>query len=188
MPTQREAVARIGKSHDAALPAPAAIGHRVVHGGPKLRQHCLIDEEVILQQLEAASAFAPLHTLGLIGDPFCPEALSGSAANRMLRHDIPYRFAGFARVLPITAEWLSEGIQRYGFHGLCWNLSCISLATPTASTTDHRPSRQWRQRHGGHRNGKSIDTSMGLTPIRAVLSWERVTAVPDPGRADLPDA
>jgi acetokinase family protein len=41
--------------------APAAIGHRIVHVGPKLRQHCLIDNSV-LRQPEAVTAFAPLHT------------------------------------------------------------------------------------------------------------------------------
>jgi acetokinase family protein len=42
------------------MPAPAAVGHRIVHGGPKLRRHCVIDDSV-LRQLEAATAFAPLH-------------------------------------------------------------------------------------------------------------------------------
>ncbi len=60
-PSQREAIIRIGRLLiDAKMPAPAAIGHRIVHGGPKLRQHCLIGDSV-LTQLEAATAFAPLH-------------------------------------------------------------------------------------------------------------------------------
>src|SRR5690349_16420818 len=58
---QKDAVRRIAKLiSDRHLPAPAAIGHRVVHGGPRLRRHCLIDEDV-LRELEAATAFAPLH-------------------------------------------------------------------------------------------------------------------------------
>jgi len=61
IPDQREAIIRIGRVlADSKMPAPAAIGHRIVHGGPKLRQHCLIDGSV-LRQLEAATAFAPLH-------------------------------------------------------------------------------------------------------------------------------
>jgi acetate kinase len=39
---------------------PVAVGHRVVHGGPNLRRHCLVNEAV-LRQLEAATVFAPLH-------------------------------------------------------------------------------------------------------------------------------
>ena len=42
------------------LPAPVAVGHRIVHGGPQCREHSLIDAAV-MQQLQAASAFAPLH-------------------------------------------------------------------------------------------------------------------------------
>src|SRR4051794_13140250 len=64
---QRDAVVHVGRQlAERGLPAPAAIGHRVVHGGPRLRRHTLIDAEV-LRQLEAATAFAPLHV---------PQALS----------------------------------------------------------------------------------------------------------------
>ncbi len=46
IPSQREAVVRIGRLLSDTDIQPAAIGHRIVHGGPKLRQHCLIDETV----------------------------------------------------------------------------------------------------------------------------------------------
>ena len=59
--SQQDAVVRIGKAlADSDAPTPAAIGHRIVHGGPKLRRHCLIDPSV-LSQIGAAAAFAPLH-------------------------------------------------------------------------------------------------------------------------------
>ena len=62
IPDEREAVIRIGRLlAKAKMPRPAVIGHRIVHGGPHLRQHCLIDDTA-LRQLHAASAFAPLHT------------------------------------------------------------------------------------------------------------------------------
>jgi hypothetical protein len=58
---QRQPIVRLGwPLSDAKMPPPAAIGHRVVHGGPELRSHCLIDRAV-LRQLEAAKPFAPLH-------------------------------------------------------------------------------------------------------------------------------
>src|SRR6185312_5682172 len=51
--TQRDAIARIATLiAGCEMPPPAAVGHRVVHGGPKLRQHCLIDAQV-LRELEA---------------------------------------------------------------------------------------------------------------------------------------
>ena len=62
IPTQRDAISRIGQVlAGCKLPAPVAVGHRIVHGGPNLPQHCLIDE-LVLRQLDAATAFAPLHT------------------------------------------------------------------------------------------------------------------------------
>src|SRR6476661_5508444 len=55
--TQQDAVARIGTFlADCKEAQPAAVGHRVVHGGPNLRRHCLIDDAV-LRQLEAARVF-----------------------------------------------------------------------------------------------------------------------------------
>lgn len=180
IPTQREAIARIGKFlDDSGAPAPVAIGHRVVHGGPKLRQHCLIDGQV-MQQLDAASAFAPLHT---------PVALS---VMRFARKHFPAlpQIACFdttfhidlpdvARVLPIPKELQSEGIQRYGFHGL----SCESILHQLG---DDPPPRLIIAHLGNGasvtavRNGKSIDTSMGLTPSGGVIMGTRSGEL-DPG-------
>jgi acetate kinase len=180
IPTQREAIARIGKFlDDSGEPAPAAIGHRVVHGGPKLRQHCLIDGQV-MQQLDAAAAFAPLHT---------PVALS---VMRFARKHFPAlpQIACFdttfhidlpdvARVLPIPRELQSEGIQRYGFHGL----SCESIVHQLG---DDPPSRLIIAHLGNGAsvtavgNGKSIDTSMGLTPSGGVVMGTRSGEL-DPG-------
>ena len=180
IPTQREAIARIGKFlDDSDEPAPAAIGHRVVHGGPKLRQHCLIDGQV-MQQLDAASAFAPLHT---------PVALS---VMRFARKHFPAlpQIACFdttfhidlpdvARVLPIPRELQSEGIQRYGFHGL----SCESILHQLG---DDPPARLIIAHLGNGAsvtavsNGKSIDTSMGLTPSGGVVMGTRSGEL-DPG-------
>ena len=82
IPSQREAIVRIGKLFaDSKMPAPAAIGHRVVHGGPKLRQHCLIDDSV-LRQLEAATAFrAAAYSIGSVGHPLRTRAFSRTSAN-----------------------------------------------------------------------------------------------------------
>ena len=178
--TQREAIARIGKFlDDSGAPAPVAIGHRVVHGGPKLRQHCLIDGQV-MQQLDAASAFAPLHT---------PVALS---VMRFARKRFPVlpQIACFdttfhidlpdiARVLPIPREWQSEGIQRYGFHGL----SCESILHQLG---DDLPRRLIIAHLGNGasitaiRDGKSIDTSMGMTPSGGLVMGTRSGEI-DPG-------
>jgi len=180
IPSQREAITRIGRLlTESKMPAPAAVGHRIVHGGPRLQRHCLIDDEV-LRQLEAARAFAPLHI---------PSALSVirfarehfPAATQAACFDTAFHaeLAEVARVLPIPRELQSEGIQRYGFHGL----SCESIVRQLA---DDLPDRLIIAHLGNGASvtavkaGKSIDTSMGLTPSGGVIMSTRSGDL-DPG-------
>ena len=102
----------------ADMPAPDAIGHRIVHGGPKLRQHGVVNGAV-LQQLEAAAAFAPLHmpaALALLR--FAQQRFPGLP--QVVCFDTCFHAAlpDVARVLPVAKELQAQGIQRYGFHGL----------------------------------------------------------------------
>jgi acetate kinase len=175
-----EAIVRIGKRlADSGTPAPKAVGHRIVHGGPKLREHCLIDDAV-LRQLEAATAFAPLHAplaLSVIGFarehfPGLPQAACFDTAFHAGMPDV-------ARILPIPRELQREGIQRYGFHGL----SCESIVRQLAGDLPQRVVIA----HLGNgasvtavKDGKSIDTSMGLTPAGGAIMSTR-TGDLDPG-------
>ena len=130
IPSQREAIMRIGRLLvDARMPMPGAIGHRIVHGGPKLRKHCLIDNSVLMQ-LEAATAFAPLHipsALSVIR--FAQEHFLGLPQAACFDTTFHAELPVVARVLPIAKELQSEGIQRYGFAAFLANRSCINLPT-----------------------------------------------------------
>ena len=178
--SQRDAVIRIGELFDEArTPAPAAIGHRVVHGGPKLRQHCLIDEKVS-QQLECAAAFAPLHTPAAISViRFAQEHFPGLPQVACFDTTFHAGMPDVARVLPVPRELQSLGIQRYGFHGL----SCESIVRQLG---DNVPSRLIIAHLGNGasvtavKDGKSIDTSMGLTPSGGVIMGTRSGDL-DPG-------
>ncbi len=184
MPTQREAIVRIGRLLDeSALPAPDVIGHRVVHGGPKLRQHCLIDAAV-LEQLEAAAAFAPLHTppaLSVIryaGEHF-PGVPQAACFDTSFHAGLP----AVAQTLPLPKALRQEGVQRYGFHGL----SCESILRQLAQDSPAGPPARVVIAHLGNgasitavREGKSIDTSMGLTPSGGVIMGTRSGDL-DPG-------
>jgi acetate kinase len=180
IPSQRDAVIRIGKLFDGAnAPAPAAIGHRVVHGGPKLRQHCLIDEKVS-QQLEYAAAFAPLHTPAAISViRFAQEHFPGLPQVACFDTTFHAGMPDLARVLPVPRELQSLGIQRYGFHGL----SCESILHQLG---DNVPSRLIIAHLGNGasvtavRDGKSVDTSMGLTPSGGIIMGTRSGDL-DPG-------
>ena len=182
----REAIVRIGKLlADSNVPPPSAIGHRVVHGGPKLREHCLIDDSV-LEELAAADVFAPLHmakglsVIRLAQDlfPGLPQAACFDTAFHAGLPDV-------ARVLLIPKALQSEGIQRYGFHDLSYESIVCQLAgdLPDRLVIAHLG-------NGASvtavKRGKSIDTSMGLTPTGGLIMGTRSGA--RPGCSRLSDA
>jgi acetate kinase len=164
---------------EAGMPPPDAVGHRIVHGGPKLRHHCLIDEEV-LAALEAATAFAPLHTptaLAVIrgARAYFPDLPQVACFDTAFHIDLPE----IASTLPLPAELRAQGVRRYGFHGL----SCESILQQLG---DAPPERLIIAHLGAGasvtavRAGRSIDTSMGLTPTGGVIMGTRSGDL-DPG-------
>lgn len=180
IPSQREAVIRIARLvTNAKLPAPAAIGHRIVHGGPELRQHCLIDDSVV-RQLGAATIFAPLHippalaVINFAREHF-PELPQAACFDTTFHAGLP----DVARVLSIPREFQREGIQRYGFHGLSYESIVRQLANglPDRLVVAHLGNGASVTAVKG---GKSIDTSMGLTPTGGVIMGTRSGDL-DPG-------
>ena len=180
IPTQRDAISRIEQVlAGCKLPAPVAVGHRIVHGGPNLRQHCLIDESV-LRRLDAAAAFAPLHTPSALSViRFAQEHFPGIPQAACFDTTFHAGMPEVARVLPIPRELRLEGIQRYGFHGL----SCESIVHQLAGDLPDR----LIIAHLGNgasvtavKGSKSIDTSMGLTPSGGVIMSTRSGDL-DPG-------
>lgn len=178
--TPREAVDRIAgilAAHD--LPAPAAIGHRIVHGGPACRRHASIDAAV-MRQLEDAAVFAPLHVppaLELVRS--AQERFPGIPHVACLDTAFHAGMPEIARTLPLPRALRERGIERYGFHGL----SCESIVRQFATDV---PSRLVIA-HLGHgasvtaiANGRSIDSSMGLTPSGGVIMSTRCGDI-DPG-------
>ncbi|MDP2371779.1 acetate/propionate family kinase [Rhodoferax sp.] len=158
---------------------PDAIGHRIVHGGPALRQHCRIDDAV-LRQLQAAVALAPLHApaaLALIR--FAQVHFPGVPQVACFDTQFHVGLPDVARVLPIARELQSAGIQRYGFHGLSLESIVRQLgnALPENLVIAHLG-------NGASitalKAGLSIDTSMGMTPSGGVIMGTRSGDL-DPG-------
>jgi acetate kinase len=158
---------------------PDAIGHRIVHGGPKLFRPTLINDDVTAE-LKVACAFAPLHG---------PAALDLIAAARRRFSGLP-QIACFdtrfhehlppvAAVLPVPKALRTVGVRRYGFHGL----SCQSIVRQLGAKL---PERLVIAHLGSGAsvtavlNGVSIDTSMGLTPSGGVVMATRSGDL-DPG-------
>jgi len=169
-----------------ALPAfapPDAVGYRVVHPGAHLHGHQLLTPE-ILAQLKEAVVFAPLH------DPAALEMIE-----EMMRRapGVP-RFACFdtvfhetmpaeATVYALPATVREEGVRRYGFHGL----SCESVVFQMRRASRVPFPRRLVIAHLGSGcsvtaciDGKSVDTTMGLTPTGGVVMGTRPGDL-DPG-------
>ncbi len=168
---------------DSNLDEPTIIGHRLVHGGPKLRHHCVIDESVI-NQLESSIPFAPLHlpdSIALIREAQVqfPFAVQVACFDTSFHSTLP----DVARVFPIAHAWQSEGIHRYGFHGI----SCESMLRQIRERQVANFPKRLIVAHIGNgvsvtaiKDGESVDTSMGLTPSGGVIMGTRSGDV-DPG-------
>jgi acetate kinase len=168
--------AAIGEHVDVA---PAAVGHRVVHGGPKLYKHQIITPEV-LAQLRSATHFAPLHipqALSLIGSAqtMFPSAAQFACFDDAFHQTIPE----VAAHLPIPLRYFEAGIRRYGFHGISYEslVHDFGAKLPRRAIFAHLG-------NGSSlcalRNGASIDTTMGFTPTGGILMGTRSGDL-DPG-------
>ena len=180
LPSQKDAVIRIARLlTDLKMPAPQSVGHRIVHGGPKLRHHCVINDSV-LDKLNAAVAFAPLHmprALSVIrfAEAHFPALPQVACFDTSFHAHMP----DLARVLPIPHELRADGVERYGFHGL----SCESIVRQLGGAL---PSKLLIAHLGNGasitavKDGQSIDTSMGLTPTGGIVMGTRSGDL-DPG-------
>jgi acetate kinase len=162
------------------------IGHRVVHGGREFDQAVLVDDKV-----EAAigrlSAFAPLHN---------PRSLEGIVVTRELfgRHipqvavfDTSFHrtLSDAAAVYPGPYDWLDQGIRRYGFHGTSFRWASKWAAHLLERENDPELRLIICHLGGGCSlaatiGGKSVDTTMGFTPLDGIAMCTRPGAL-DPG-------
>ena len=168
IPSQESAMSEAATMLREHLPAdPAAVGHRIVHGGPDLRDHLIITPKV-LAQLEAATHFAPLHIPSALRIVRKAEQLYQSAT-QIACFDTTFHktMPELATHLPLPTRYYEAGVRRYGFHGL----SCESVLYRVSSP---KPGKIIIAHLGGGssvtavRDGRSIDTSMGMTPTGGV--------------------
>jgi acetate kinase len=168
---------------------PEAIGYRIVHGGPHLRQHCHITPQV-LDTLRASVHYAPLHippALALIdtASKLYSQAPAFACFDTAFHTTMPPEAFTYA----IPARFREQGVQRYGFHGLSYESIVTSLKA--AALAPAGPARPFPVRlvvaHLGNgaslcaiANGRSVDTSMGLTPTGGIPMGTRSGDL-DPG-------
>jgi acetate kinase len=163
------------------LPAFEAVGYRVVHPGPKLREHVRITPEV-LADLEGASEFAPLHDpatvlmIRVFMKKF-PTLPHYACFDTVFHQTMPAEASTYA----LPPEYAARGVRRYGFHGL----SCESIVRQLKRAGD--VPRRMVIAHLGSGcsvtallDGSSVDTTMGLTPTGGVVMGTRPGDL-DPG-------
>lgn len=175
----------LAEEFNASLTQIAVAGHRVVHGGEYFHSSVLIDENVIASIRECV-ALAPLHN---------PASLVGIEALRQLQPALPQVAVfdtAFHQTLPKKAFlyalpyelYHQHRVRRYGFHGTSHRyVSQRAVAELKLPIDDH----QLLVAHLGNGcsataivNGKSVDTTMGLTPLEGLVMGTRSGDV-DPG-------
>jgi acetate kinase len=163
---------------DAESEPPIAVGHRVVHGGPVFGEPKLIDDAVVAD-LESLEPLAPLHI---------PASLAGIRATRRAFPTVP-QVAVFdtffhaslppeAHTYAVPRSWRERhGVRRYGFHGTSF---AYVAARATSLLGVGGSEANLILLHLGNgasacavRRGRSIDTSMGLTPVEGLVMGTR---------------
>ncbi len=169
---------RIG--HDAL----AAVGHRVVHGGPKYSAPQVITAEMV-EELNRFSPFDPEHLPEeiLLIEAFqrrFPDLPQVACFDTAFHHDLPR----VARLLPIPRRYEAQGVRRYGFHGLSYAFLMEELARLAGPEAARGRVILAHLGNGASlaavRDGKSMDTSMGFTPAAGLVMSTRAGDL-DPG-------
>jgi acetate kinase len=158
------------------LPRLQSVGHRVVHGGEAFTATTRVYPEM-LEQLDAVSALAPLHNPPALAairwlQAWQPQLRQWACFDTAFHAGLPPEASTYA----IPAIWRQQGCRRYGFHGL--NHQHVAEAVPC-----HR----LISAHLGAgcslaavRDGRSVDTTMGFTPLEGLVMASRSGSV-DPG-------
>ncbi len=166
--------------------ALTAVGHRVVHGGPK---HILPERITpqMVEELRRLGPFDPEHLPEeiLLTEAFhrrFPELPQVACFDTAFHHDLPR----VARLLPIPRRYAALGVRRYGFHGLSYAFLMEELARLEGAETARGRVILAHLGNGASlaavRDGKPVDTSMGFTPASGVPMGTRSGDL-DPGLA-----
>jgi acetate kinase len=157
-------------------PRVSGVAHRVVHGGDRFTAPTRIDDEVV-RELRGLLELAPLHMRPALealeqAREALPEAAHIAVFDTAFHRTIPAHAATYA----LPPEWRARGIRRYGFHGLSVAWSAEQVRVPRLVVC---------HLGGGCsvtavRDGTSVDTTMGFTPLEGVPMGTRPGSV-DPG-------
>ena len=155
-----------------------AVGHRVVHGGEYFANSVIINQEVIAA-IEKCCELAPLHNpANLIGIAACDKIMPGvpqvAVFDTAFHQTMPER----AYMYALPYEYYEKyAIRRYGFHGTSHRFVSEEVAKMLGRPYEETKTVTCHLGNGGSicavRNGKSIDTTMGFTPLEGLVMGTR---------------
>jgi acetate kinase len=196
LPTHAEAISAVidkltGKDHGviASLSEIGAVGHRIVHGGAKFSESVLIDDDV-LKAIDDNRLLAPLHTpANLMGIHACSEVMPGKPQVAVFDTAFHHTIPDYAYIYPIPYKYYENNhLRRYGFHGtshryvLAETLKILGgSAKGTRIITCHLGN---GSSLAAIKDGKCIDTTMGVTPLEGVPMGTRSGSI-DPTLIEL---
>lgn len=147
-----------------------AIGHRIVHGGDKFVSSCLITEEVI-KEIEDCIPLAPLHNPAAVaGIRACQDILVGKPNVAAFDTAFHQTMKPEQYLYPIPYKYYEKyKIRKYGFHGISHDYVSERVASLKGTTRDKLRIVNCHLGQGASicaiKNGQSVDTSMGFTPV-----------------------
>lgn len=155
-----------------------AVGHRVVHGGPKLHRPTVIDDKTV-GELEELAPLAPLHNppavLGIrVARKVLPDLPHVAVFDTAFFHDLPAAASTYAIDRELAEKWR---IRRYGFHGTSHQFVSRQAAEFLGSPVESLNQIVLHLGNGASASaiagGRPIDTSMGLTPMEGLVMGTR---------------
>lgn len=161
------------------------VGHRVVHGGETYQSSTRVTEEVkaaIADMIDLAPAHNPANLEGIQA----VEELLGTDVPQVVVFDTAFHSSmpRSAAIYPVPYEWYERGIRRYGFHGISHQYCAQRAAQLLEQELAHLRLINCHLGNGcslsAIRNGHSIDTTMGFTPLDGLMMGTRSGSI-DPG-------
>ena len=159
-----------------------AVGHRLVHGGEKFSSSVIITEEII-REIESCNDLAPLHNpANLLGVRACQKVMPGVPNVAVFDTAFHQTMPKKAYLYGLPREYYEKyGVRRYGFHGTSHSFVSDRLAKIAGLDKEHSKMIICHIGSGASisavKDGKSIDTSMGMTPLEGLVMGTRSGAI-----------
>jgi len=155
-----------------------AVGHRIVHGGEAFTSSVLINDEVIVA-IESVSDLAPLHNpANLIGVRACQDLMPGTPQVAVFDTAFHQTMPSKAYMYALPLEYYNKyKVRRYGFHGTSHSFVSKKVAEVVGKPYEEIKTIVCHLGNGASisavKNGKCVDTSMGLTPLEGLIMGTR---------------